>query len=317
MSARVKTIIAGAFFSILVIVGAVVAVLVALKQNTTQPVAPTVPQIKPRAAEQTTTPACTLQFTVAGAQTVVCDSLTADVTSGKAPFTVNFTLKGHTAGGGSIVNYKFDFGDGATPVGQTSNTISHQYTSSGTFTAKGTVADNLGNTDGGSGSCQITINSSQITYKFNKCETGVNNSKVCKQEDCVPSNTPCSGLSNCQTDADCQPKFQHKVCLGNSCSSVDCSPPTTQCADSCSTDANCVTTFVPPATPSPTPTHRECRNRACVVVTGAGTDTCSSDVSCQPVAVAPPIPRSGNTAATVGAIVLGIGALAVGLLILL
>ncbi len=322
MSSRTKTIIAGVFFSVLLLVGAAVAILTAYRQATLGPVAPTVPQVIPHAeapATPSATPACTLTFSVASPQAVVCDNLTVDHASGTAPFTANFTLSGHTTGGGSVVNYKFDFGDGTTPVGQSSPTISHTFTNPRTFTIKGTVADNLGNIAGGSGSCTQTVTVNQVVYKYKKCEN-----YACKQEDCVPNSTDCSSQSTCQGDSDCQPKYQHKVCLGSSCSSVDCSPPTTRCSNSCNTSADCVSAppvvvTPPPVTPPPVAqaTHRECRNRACVVVTGAGTDSCTSDVSCQPAAAPPPIPRSGNTAATIGGIVLGVGAVVVGLLILL
>lgn len=316
MSSRAKTIIAGVFFSLVVLVGAAVAVLTAFKQNTTAPVAPTVPQVTPHAEGTTTTPACTLTFTVAAPRNVICDSLTASVTSGTAPLAVTFTLAGHVTPTGSIVNYKFDFGDGTTPVAQTASSISHTFTNSGTFTVSGTVADDAGNVSPAVSACSIRISTTGVVYKFNKCETGTNNAKVCKQEDCVPNNTPCDGLSTCKTDSDCQPKFQHKVCLGNACSVVDCSPPTTQCADSCTSNANCQPSSPPPpATPSAT--HRICQNQACVVVAGVGNDTCTSDVSCRPAAVPPPIPRSGNAAVTIGIIGLGLGALTIGLLLLL
>ncbi len=89
---------------------------------------------------------------------------------------------------------------------------------------------------------------------------------------------------------------------------MDCAPPTVPCTDSCATDVVCGTVTSQPAT------HKECRNRACVVVNGAGKDTCTSDVSCQPKAVAPPIPQAGNTFLTIAGIVLGLGVLGLGFL---
>ncbi|MBI4099569.1 PKD domain-containing protein [Candidatus Microgenomates bacterium] len=316
MSTRTKTIIAGVFFSLVVVVGAAVAVLTAFKQNTTAPVAPTVPQITPLATGATTTPACTLSFTVAPPRNIICDGLTASPDSGTAPLTVSFTLAGHATPSGSIVSYKFDFGDGTAPIAQANSSISHTFTAKGSFTVKGTVADELANVSPDTTACQKTINTSGVVYKYNKCETGVNNAKVCKQEDCVPNNTPCDGLSTCKTDTDCQPKYQHKVCLGNACSVVDCSPPTVQCSDSCTSDTNCQpVTPTPPATPSAT--HRTCQNQACVVVAGSGASTCTSDISCRPAAAPPPIPKSGNAILTIGIIGLGVGALTIGFLLLL
>lgn len=315
MFGKNKAIIVGIFFSLVILIGAVVAVLIALKQNTQNPVAPTVPQIKPHAESPVTTAACTVTFTVVSPQNAVCDSLTADQTSGNVPLAVNFVLTGHAMPGGSIVNYKFNFGDGSAPVGQSTGKISHTFVSEGGFVVKGSVVDNLGNMAGDSGNCQVTITPGRVTYKYKKCEPGLGTSKVCKEEDCVPKGTPCSGLSSCQADSDCQPKYQHRVCLGSSCSLVDCSPPTTQCVDSCTSNASCVpTVYVTP--PLVTATHKECRNLSCITVTGTGQNTCSSDVSCQPIAAAPPVPKSGNTVATLGIIVLGVGALVVGLLVL-
>lgn len=243
MSGRNKAIIAGVFFSLLILVGAGVAVLIALRQTPEKPVAPTVPQITPHAEAPTTTAACKLTFTVAAETHKECAN-------------------------------------------------------NACVSVPGAGADNCPN------------NCAQ-TYKFKKCENN-----ACKEQNCVPNTTPCSGLSTCQSDSNCQSKFQHKVCLGQSCSVVDCSPPTVQCGDSCTSDVNCAP-VVPPPPSTPSATHRVCQNRACVLVAGAGTDTCISDVACQPVAKAPPIPKSGNTALTIGGIVLGVGALVVGLLILL
>src|SRR5574340_78714 len=160
MTTRNKTIITGVLFSVLILVGVAVAVLISFRQTAEKPVAPTVPQVTPQAAErverteepprgveQVTVSACSLTFTVKTipevVQTAICDSLTADKDSGTAPITVSFTLTGHSTPSGSIVNYKFDFGDGTTPVGQASGTISHTFTSDGTFVVKGTVVDNL------------------------------------------------------------------------------------------------------------------------------------------------------------------------------
>lgn len=102
--------------------------------------------------------------------------------------------------------------------------------------------------------------------------------------------------------------YFHKVCLGNACKTVDCAPPTVPCADSCATDAACG---------GVAQSHKECRNRACITVNGAGKDTCTSDVSCQPKAVAPPIPQSGNTFLTIAGIVTGLGILGLGFLFII
>lgn len=119
-----------------------------------------------------------------------------------------------------------------------------------------------------------------------------------------------------------QPKiFRHKVCLGSACSAVDCSPPSVPCANSCSANSDCSSSASllsgsGPATPAATAKfHQECRNNTCVKVSGPGKDTCTSDVSCQPAAALPPVPESGNPALTIAGLVLGVGALVLGLLL--
>lgn len=252
MIGRNKAIFAGIFFSVFVLIGAAVAVIVAFKQNTEKPVAPTVPQISPLAAEPATTVACALTFKVEGPP----------------------TYKYKTCGVG-INNARVCKEEDCNP--KTADCSSRSTCS--------TDAD-----------CQ--------TNSYRVCENN-----ACVSRACNPANKPCDSLTSCQTDFDCRAiTYKHAVCLGQSCKSVDCSPPTQPCDSLCKNNVDCG--YVPP-------THKECRNRACVVVTGAGVDKCTSDVTCQPPAALPTIPRSGNAAATIGAIVLGVGAVIAGLLILL
>ncbi|MCL5432414.1 MAG: hypothetical protein M1484_05015 [Patescibacteria group bacterium] len=231
-----------------------VAVLTAMRQNTTAPVAPTVPQAVPHAQEPTTTATCSLTFTVTEQTHKECQ-------------------------------------------------------------------DNACATVSGAGTDSCSSDTDCITYKYNKCETGVNNAKVCKQEDCSPKNVNCSNQSTCQSDSDCQPHYQHKVCLtNNTCGTVDCSPNTTPCSDSCSSDSQCQPATPPPSTPPTTTvvqTHRACVNNACTTVSGAGADSCTSDVTCAPKAVAPAIPKSGNEVFTIGGLLLGAGSILVGVLLIL
>lgn len=339
MFAKFKTAII-VFFAIIFVGGlGAVAVLTAFRQNTTKPVAPTVPQITPRAAEPTT-PACTASFTVVTGQTLFCDSLSVNPGSGTFPLNVELKVAGRTTGV-AITAYNFDFGDGTTVVSQNGNTVSHSYAKAGTFTAKGYVVDNTGNVIGGNGECQKTVTVSPSTYKYKTCENN-----ACKEEDCKPNNIPCPGLNSCSSDTDCKTftyrscegnacvshpcnpsnkscdqliscqtnfdcrtiTYKHNVCLGTACSLVECSPATAPCDSTCKNNTDCGAV---------TPTHKECRNNACTVVNGTGADSCTSDVSCQPQAVAPPIPKSGSTEITIGGIALGIGAILVGLLLTL
>lgn len=68
----------------------------------------------------------------------------ADVTSGLAPLTVNFSSAGSTDGDGSIVSYAWNFGNSTTSTQANPSTV---YTNPGTYTAVLTVTDNDGLTD--------------------------------------------------------------------------------------------------------------------------------------------------------------------------
>jgi PKD repeat protein len=67
--------------------------------------------------------------------------ITASTTSGPAPLTVGFNASAST---GTIVSYLWDFGDGATA---TTQTVNHIYTNAGTYTARLTLTNNVGQTD--------------------------------------------------------------------------------------------------------------------------------------------------------------------------
>lgn len=124
----------------------------------------------------------------------------------------------------------------------------------------------------------------------------------------IPVPTPVVEVIPPATTSAVPATYFHKVCLGSACKTVDCAPPTVPCTDSCATDAACGNVTV---------SHKECRNKACVTVNGAGKDACTSDVSCQPKAVAPPIPQAGNPFLTIAGIVLGLGVLGLGFLFVL
>ena len=68
---------------------------------------------------------------------------TATPTSGSIPLTVSFDGTGSSDPDGWIVSYTWNFGDGSTGSGQT---VSHTYTTAGTYTATLTVTDNAGAT---------------------------------------------------------------------------------------------------------------------------------------------------------------------------
>ena len=70
-------------------------------------------------------------------------SATATPASGIAPLTVAFDGRGSSDPDGSIVNYAWTFGDGATAAGSTTN---HTYQAAGNYSARLTVTDNQGAT---------------------------------------------------------------------------------------------------------------------------------------------------------------------------
>lgn len=71
-------------------------------------------------------------------------AFTVDPEQGTAPLTVNVDASESTDADGTIVNYAWDYGDGATGSGQQAN---HTYTSAGNFTIILTVTDDAGATD--------------------------------------------------------------------------------------------------------------------------------------------------------------------------
>jgi len=74
-------------------------------------------------------------------------AVTADVTSGPAPLTVNFDASGSSdPDQGDTLTYVWDFGDGTGPTETASATVPHVYSTPGPFTATLTVRDNHGAT---------------------------------------------------------------------------------------------------------------------------------------------------------------------------
>ena len=67
--------------------------------------------------------------------------ITASPTNGPAPLTVNFSGAGSSDPNGDPITYSWNFGDGVTSGPSTTPTVSHSYSSSGSFTAVLTVTD--------------------------------------------------------------------------------------------------------------------------------------------------------------------------------
>lgn len=106
-----------------------------------------------------------------------CTTLTADVTSGEAPLSVNFMASG-TDPDGTIEKITFNFGDGnVTSITEglsqasSSATTSYTYSSGGTFTASAVVTDEKGATSTNTCSQTIVVSGETATPTATLTET--------------------------------------------------------------------------------------------------------------------------------------------------
>ncbi len=111
----------------------------------------------------------TMDTTVNGSYTLVGNAscqpnnppvaaLAASPVSGTAPLTVQFSGSGsYDPDGDSVSQYAFDFGDGSTPVTQSSPVISHTYPQSGEYEATLTVTDSKGLASKNTASLRINV----------------------------------------------------------------------------------------------------------------------------------------------------------------
>lgn len=90
-------------------------------------------------------------------QSTYCDWLFVDPQTGNVGLTVNAQIAGHTINGGSISQYRFNFGDGTGDTVQSSDKLSHSFGQTGTYVISGAVIDNRGIQAGGSGACQKVV----------------------------------------------------------------------------------------------------------------------------------------------------------------
>lgn len=93
------------------------------------------------------------RFQVSAGNTSPVAFIMATPESGNTPLTVTFNSAGSLDPDGFVTTYAWDFGDGTTGSGQT---LSHLYSTVGTYTARLTVTDNLGAT--ASATRVITVN---------------------------------------------------------------------------------------------------------------------------------------------------------------
>jgi hypothetical protein len=93
--------------------------------------------------------------------------LTAAPLTGTAPLTVSFnaSTSADPDPGGSIASYTFDFGDGSTPVTQSTPTTSHTYGTGGIFRARLTVTDNEGGQSINTANVDIQVNPPPINIE--------------------------------------------------------------------------------------------------------------------------------------------------------
>lgn len=129
-------------------------------ENVLSSTTPAVIDIVTPTTVETPTPTLEVTPTTAANQSPVCTSLTADVTSGNTPLTVNFTAVG-TDTDGTITKADFDFGDGGTAsvtegldTASVSAATSHIYNSGGTFKATATLTDDGGASNTSAGCIQ-------------------------------------------------------------------------------------------------------------------------------------------------------------------
>lgn len=316
------------FLTLFLVIGGGAAVYIALRTNTTAPVAPTVPQSKPRAAG-TTTPACTVSFTVATpAAALVCTSVTISPNDGNVSPGAVRQVTASATGGTPPLTYSWSQTSDSTSLGTFSATggasvawtapMSVKVTGQ-VWTLSALITDSAGAT--ASGTCNTSV-----TYALSRgCNTPCDTSAEC------PSGLACSSGScrnpscTAQTDCNCPPPPPTPVCNSTCTTNADC-PSGLTCSGgscrnpSCTSSTSCACP-VPVATPSPQPapvvrTYKSCRNNACVTVQGVGKDSCTSDVSCQPPAKLPPIPQSGVDLPTIAVILGGLALVAIGLLAL-
>lgn len=225
--------------------------------------------------------------------------LTVTASGGTAPYTYSWNLTSTSADKGNLSSY----------LGQSVTwTAPSTVVADEAWTITATVKDANANTD--SSGCVVNLKANPPVASCNSTcnsKSGCPSGLGCVNGQCRNTSCPQESSCTCQTvtpvcNSDCTDSSQ---CPTNmACSSGKCRNP------NCSTQTSCVC-------PSVTQTHMECRNQACVSVSGAGTDTCSSDVTCKPAAVAPKIPESGIELPTILGIVGGAGLLLLGFLVVL
>jgi len=268
-------------------IGATAAVMMVWRTKTTAPVAPTVPQIKPRAEEAAIpggTPACRLTFTVAAVPELKCDSVKIDPTDTNIESGTKRTLTMSGSGGQGSYIYSWTLTSDGTNKGTLSSTTGQTVTwtapsnlsnKSQTWTIVGSLSDGKNVTT--SDSCKVAL-----SYTYNpSC-----NSTCTSSSDC-PGDLACSGgrcrNSSCINQSDCKCPAPLKLCndtctvkeecasgmtcAGGNCRNVSCinepscvcQPAAVVCNSACTSSADCPSNLAC--------TSGRCRNPSCTTAT--------------------------------------------------
>jgi len=163
-------------------------------------------------------------------------ALQATPSNGPAPLTVSLDGSGSSDPdpGDRVVSYTFYFGDGSTPVTQSSSTISHVYSNPGTYHATLTVTDKQGQESINAASANITATAppppsgadlavvktgpatghvgQQVTYVITVTNNGPQTANGVTATDTLPKNTGFGSATSTQGSCAPTPHQQSVVC---------------------------------------------------------------------------------------------------------
>jgi uncharacterized repeat protein (TIGR01451 family) len=168
------------------------------------------------------------------ANTAPTAALQATPSNGPAPLTVS--LSGSASfdpdPGDRVVSYTFYFGDGSTPVTQSSSTVSHTYTNPGTYHATLTVTDKRGQQSSNAASADIQATAAPaadlavvktgpanghvgqaITYTIKATNNGPQAASGVTITDSLPKNAGFGSVTT--TQGSCAPKPQQQIVVCN------------------------------------------------------------------------------------------------------
>lgn len=284
MNTNLKSFLIGGFITIFLIAAVILVAVFASRINQLEPVAPTVPQVKPHAEEPaTTTAACTLTFTVAPTPAFTCDKITLSPDSqsiGSGGETRSLTVS--TTNGAGALTYAWV---------TTGGTLSSTATKTVTWTAPASL--------NGSQKWNISVT---VTDSTNKTATG-DNCKVelgynpgCNSSCLLDSNCPndlsCVGgrcrKSACSSQSDCKCPPNPKVCNETCVKTEECGSGLIcaggNCRNSaCINDSTCTCPPPPPILPtcnSICSTSADCPSNLGCVSGRCRNSACSNSTSC-------------------------------------